>query len=443
MGGKGTVAAAAMVHAGRTAAPQPKLPDLSVLGLARTGMEAPGEAADAYEQYLVTPDFFITVLEQIENISDLTKACDVVKTWCGADQARNRACKSPAAKQAWQSLCRKLFSPSVPEPSPNVSWMQHFTSLCNTDPVKRLVRIGLARAETYEAQLRARMAAAADDGDVHVLEDVPMRVVERLVVEAGLAQPADLNEPVTPGDRWTTERDDRVDVAAALTQIARRKRSADSPAVQSATINAILHVVHALSRRDGNMNDLAMERLSYLVGWLLFQNPPEADLVPLVSVRNEIAGYLYLALVRTTWGHVQMDHDDAFRRTNLALNALKEIACRGGNVAIEWSLYATPPLQEPGTSVQTASNVMVHYLVHGNDAMKLHICTIIAESLHMTPQQVGIGLPDVQRKVQFANNLVTFGALEALPGVGRNVPDLAQEAIRACASIARQLAMRR
>lgn len=436
--------AAAMVNARRTAAPQPKLPDLSGLGLARTGMEAPGEAADAYEQYLVTPDFFITVLEQIENISDLTKACDVVKTWCGADQARNQACKSPAAKQAWQSLCRKLFSPNVPEPSPNVSWMQHFTSLCNMDPVKRLVRIGLARAERYEARLRAQMAAHADQSvAVHVLEDVPMRVVERLVVEAGLAEPADPNEPVTPDDRWTTERDDRVDVAAALTQIARRKRSADSPGVLRATVNAILQVVNVLTRRDGDMNDLAMERLGYLVGWLLFQNPPEANLVPLVNVRNEIAGYLYLALVRTTWGHVQMDHNDAFRRTNLALNALKEIACRGGNVAIEWSLYATPPLQEPGTSVQTASNVMVHYLVHGNDAMKLNICTIIAKVLHMTPQQIGIGAPDIRRKVQFAVNLVTFGALEALPGVGRNVPDLAQEAIRACASIARQLAMRR
>lgn len=433
-----------MAHTRRTAAPQPTLPDLSGLGLARTDMEAPGEAADAYAQYLVTPDFFITVLEQIENISDLTKACEVVKTWCGADQARNQACKSPAAKQAWQSLCRKLFSPNVPEPSSNVSWMQHFTSLCNMDPVKRLVRIGLARAERYEARLRAQMAEHADQSVAqHVLEDVPMRAVERLVVEAGLAKPADSNEPVTPGDRWTTERDDRVDVAAALTQIARRKHAADSPGVQKATVDAILKVVHVLSSRGGDMNDLAMERLSYLVGWLLFQRPPDANTLPLVNVRNEIGGYLYLALVRTTWRHVEMKHDDAFRRTNLALNALKELARHGGNVAIDWSLYATPPLEEPGTNVRSASNAMVHYLVHGNDAMKWNICSIIAGSLHMTPQQIGIGAPDVQRKVQFAVNLVTFGALEFFPGVGHNDPGLAQQALRACASIARQLAMRR
>jgi len=432
-----------MVFTRRSAAAQPKLPDLSGLGLARTGMEALGEDADAYAQYLVTSDFFISVLEQIENISDLTKACDVVKTWCGADQARNQACKSPAARQAWQSLCRKLFSPNVPEPSPDVSWMQHFTSLCNMDPVKRLLRIAMARAEKVEARLRAEMAEHDDQLFASTyLHDIQRHVVERLYVEAGLCEPREDDYPVAPTDRWTTERDNRVDVAVAMTQIARRRNAVHAPAVEKATIDAILHVVHVLSRKDGDMNDLAMERLGYLVGWLLFQNPPEPNLAPLRDVRNEIAGYLYLALVRTTWGHVRMDHNDAFRRTNVALNALKELANFKG-AGFSWAEWATPPLDNPGTNVQTASNAMVHYLVHGNDSMKWHVCEIIAESLHMTVQQVGLGFPDTRRKGQFAMNLVTYGALEALSRAGINDPGLANKALRACASIARQLAMRR
>ena len=90
------------------------LPSFAHPDLARTGTLAPGEAADPEAQYLSTPDYFISVLEQVENISDLDQACNVAKAWCATDRGRKAACGSPAANAAWASLTAKLFGPYAP-----------------------------------------------------------------------------------------------------------------------------------------------------------------------------------------------------------------------------------------------------------------------------------------------------------------------------------------
>ena len=190
------------------------LPNFAHLDLARTGMMAPGEAADLEAQFLKTPDFFLAVLEQVENISDPKAICQVVDTWCGLESGRNAACKSPAAIPAFKALIKKCFGKYAPAPSEGVDarplvnvWQRHFYDLCKMNPVDRLVLVGKEAYAAVSAAVRAdidEMFPVEQWPGMHRdhLESLRSDVLHKLARAAKLDSRHDYY--VSPLEDWTT-----------------------------------------------------------------------------------------------------------------------------------------------------------------------------------------------------------------------------------------------
>ncbi len=423
------------------------LPNIARLDLARTGTLAPGEAADQEAQYLSTPDYFISVLEQVENISDLDQACDVVKTWCGTNRGRNEACKSPAADQAWASLIAKLFGRYAPPPSKDVPWEKHFYGLCNMGPVARLVRAGKRRYDELLLDIRTEIETGWRDASYslqYVLSNGEAVALHRLAREAAFPIDAlEQAEAVAPEHVWYTPLDHKADVALALTKIAEwRNLEADAfvhDRIASAT--ADLNVELQWTGLNGHRE---RAQLAKLVSWLFGQHPNARRMEQLLQVDiDAITTRLYETIAEGSRTHVlhgsaPKEDEDVVTECLWALKEIAEYKGHYGHTSYTWSVHAIPPFSAAARATN-AEQALMFYLRNGTNKQKRYVCDLIHHALDMSVSQVSAGVPDDPRKYLFAKNLVTFGALSLLGSVGISDYDLSRRSVGALASIARQL----
>ncbi len=439
---------------------QPILPNFSQLGLVvRTGMmQAPGPG----DEYLFTPDYFISVLEQVEHISDLRQACDVVKTWCGADKGRNEACKSPAADQAWAGLMQKLFGQYAPPPSAPIEagdWQKQFYNLCNLSPVDRLVRIGLYCYRKWEAEeLAIRIAdrelpeeervydSTLDVNGLPVLEDITTLVIGRLMRAAGFS--LDRGRAVPPEDVWTTERDDKADVALALTELADRWGEGGWAALHRRIVAAIVDVVKHLTPLGRTTNLRQVEQLARLTSWLFNQPRTDfRDLGPLLYDMGTITGVFYGTLTDAQRvmsqppGMLDDAQETRVDETFEALKAIAEFRDRNNYPSnYDWSEYATP-LHRPGAA-EDGAGALLFFLQHGTRRQKRRVCDVVQWALLITSAEVANRDVMAPRKIRFATALTRQGMLDVLGTVGINDYDLSRRSVSALSSLAKQLAQR-
>ena len=438
-------------------AAQPILPNMSQLGLVRTGMmQAPGPG----DEYLFTPDYFISVLEQVENISDLRQACNVVKTWCGADKGRNEACKSPAADQAWAGLMKKLFGQYAPPPKAPIEagdWQKQFYNLCNLSPVERLVRIGLycySKWEQEELAIRIADRALPEEERVYeditdvdglpVLDDLTTTVIDRLAVAAGFS--VNRGRATPPKDVWTTERDDKADVALALTDLATQWNEWSNSHFHKRIVFAIVDVMRHLTPLGRTTNARQAEQLALLILWLFDQRPDFRDLGPLLYDIDAITDVFYGTLAearrfRTDHGLLDKATVDRVDDTLEALRAIAEYRDKNNYPpAYDWSEYATP-VHRHGAAVEGAESLLF-FLRHGTNRQKRRVCDIVQWTLHITSAEVSHRDVQAPRKIGFFTALTRLGMLDALGTAGINDYDLSRRSLSALSSLAKQLAQR-
>lgn len=433
------------------------LPSFSRLALVRTGMEAgpaPGEIADVHYQYLETEDFARAVLQQIKNVEDLKDACQIAKTWCGLDKAHKAACAE--AGGAWQELARVLFTQYVPKPSENVTWKQHFHSLCNMDPVDRLGRIAQRRAAVLREELKAVvMERASDDESMQDAdEQIDLQVLSTLFHDGGVG---DRGRPVDPDDAWTTDRDDRADVALALTQLASAMKKGDDLFVQKRTVAAILDLLGRIGsdpRKPPSMRE--REQVALLTSWLFSKTPNPFTVQPLQEWTDEptpscgeLTDILYTTIEWGMHGDQKASDEEIHFRVTASLQALKYIALYGrfdqagssdpwSNVD-GWSGHAIPRVSPAYTTCRRACEALAHYLQYGDREQKELICLLIASSLSIPLVRVASGVPPSERKLEFAKELAKTRAMDLLGTVGIGDMELSRASVAALGSIAGQL----
>ena len=442
---------------------QSMLPNFSQLGLARTGMQA-GEAAPAPaphpDEFLESPDFFRAVLEQIKHVENLKDACEIAKTWCSLNSGRKKACAE--SDDLWKELARTLFTEYVPDPSEGVTWERHFYSLCNMDPVDRLVMAATARAEVLRAEVKEEMEGTRmmiDETDEDIWEEhgdheewgeadtreLIHQVLDRLSWN--------VVPEVTPSHQWWTDVDDIADVCIALTRYADELGRADHASVQRSAINVIIQLVTIAERarvRGPTMRQ--REQSAYLAAWLFRRRPPIGVVQELNDVHmggarymDHLSDWLYTTIQWGLFSHPRASAEKLHEHSDLVTTSLEALAHIAyykdpNDDLVDWSEYATPRFRSGRTSCHFSAAALKHYLDYGNHAQKMLICKVIAHSLHVPNTEVASGQKPWERKLEFAKELAKTRAMDVLGTVGIGDLPLSRASVAAISSIAEQLA---
>ena len=433
------------------------LPNFAHLDLARTDTLAPGEAADLEAQFLKTPDFFLSVLEQVENISDPKAACQVVSTWCSADTGRARACKTPMATPAWKALIEKCFGKYAPVPSETVAasplvnvWQRHFYDLCKMDPVDRLVRAGVQAYAAVSAAVRAEIDEeypVDEFPDTHpaLLMDLPSDVLRKLARAAKLDVRHDYY--VAPLEDWTTGIDEKANVALAIIKLANWLSLDDDVSVHTSVMDAMVTLQHEIEQANDQATADQSMQMAELTRWLFVQHPrftlAQEKLAPYMGDITDILWRVFVWTVPLAKQGALTGRDETLVTT--VLDAFVAIAnYRDQAQRYDWSDYATPSISDRRLDgrFNVAGDLSV-FLRHGNAAQKKRTCDLIYNSLRMSVQKRSLGLPDTERKVAFTRNLISYGLLNDLEYVGIDDYDLSRRSMGALGAITRQLAQLR
>lgn len=419
---------------------QSTLPNISRLALVRTGTHR--------DQYTETADFFHAVLDQIKNVED-GNACEMARAWCAVNKGTRDACNS---WKAWKDFAHALFTTNVPVPNGGTTWKAHFFTLCDMDPVDRLVLTGKERLSKLFAKVREtrrqKIEAAAvsgADSDADTEEQLNLKVLTDLFDDfPPLPQEFSVYYGDRPDDAWTTERDDKADVALALRRIYDDnecfKNDANDDFVNERTLNAIRELLPRTERRPREPPDLRMgEQLALLCSWVFSGRSHGTTMEPLQQHIDQLTGVLYTTIVHPLKGvQALADHSN---RVTACLQALLHIARCYKEDGVDWSVHATPPGGSVGRLRHFACMALRHYLMRGDRHQKELICALISSSLHIPANEVASGTPPWERTLEFAKELAKTRVMHELSTLGINDHDhgLMRWSRAALSSIAGQL----
>ena len=441
----------------------PMLPNFSSLRVARTGMTAdgsvddasdeagpaPGEVATLHDQYLETSDFFVAVLQQIDDGSDsLKRVCKAVKSWCATDKGRWDTCNDEDTDKEWVKLTEKVFTkhglPQDVEENPPLPY-PNFVSLCNMDPVKRLVRIG---RRCYWANQQRLVLEAEKEGDSWTEQESELKFQ---ALKALIAEPEASNETSDdfPGlAAWTTERDDQADVALALTVLAKEFGQDAAEFVQENCRQCIIQQIARLENANSTTPRSQVARmrmqLARLTSWIFTQ----ITLSDLVDPLYQYGG----ALCRELYGLVDVlsyalenvadviDYDDnregdEARWAEWAWTALRDVAKYGDAAGDDWSKYAIP---SGDTQDLAYLRSMLWFLRHKNQPIKLLVLEVIHNVLRITSTDPLA--PEMPRKVRFLRSLIDANGITLIVLATIWYPEGHSWSVVALETIAKQLA---
>jgi hypothetical protein len=455
------------------------LPNFSRLGLARTGMvadgdvdddadapsdPAPGEVATLHDQYMETSDFFVAVLQQIDDGSgSLKRVCEAVKSWCATDKGRWTTCNDEHNNQEWVKLTEKVFTkyglPQDGEENPPPPYI-NFVSLCNVDPVKRLVRIGRrcywANQQRLVLEDQRRLVLEAEDededgdGDEDEREDkLKFRALMGLFTTSnhGYSQEPEPSDDEGPGpDAWTTERDDQADVALALTVLAEEFSQDATGFVQEQIRGGIIRQLQRLE----NVNLISRPRvvrmraqLARLTSWL-FTRTSLSDLMdPLDPYGDALCEEFYCLLdqVRDATDH---DHDlfddgddlegNETRLAELAWTALRDVA-KYNEGRSDWSSFVI--LSDETSNCEYLKSTL-WFLRRGTQPVRHLVLEVIHDALRIP--SVNPHMPEMPRKVRFLRSLVDANGITLIGDATIGDPKGRSWSIIALETVAKQLA---
>lgn len=380
---------------------------------AASASPAPGETATRHDQYLQTVDFYHTVLGQIKNVKDRNAVCEIAQAWCALDKGRRAA---GASWKEWEDLARALFTTHVPVPK-STTWQAHVFTLCNMDPVDRLVLIGKERMSFFEKQRREKensglqgQESEDDDDDDY---DPSMALFE------------DLYKSMSA---WTTERDDEADVALAVTRIYNPDVNlAITALVVEKTVTSIIQLLDRIHTNRSKSSSLREgEQLALLCSWVFSRRPlifTHSNLVPLKTHLGELTDVLYTTIGWGLHGVPRASVGALAKHSNHAtasLQALGDIA-RYKEDGVDWSEHATPHSQR---SLDDGLCALQYYLRNGDRNQKMSVCALISYSLRVETNWRASTNTARVRKLKFAEELEKTSAIDELTKMVRNGDDL-------------------
>jgi len=412
---------------------------------------APGEVATLHDQYMDTSDFFVAVLQQIDNGSDsLKRVCEAVKSWCATDAGRWAACNHKDYEQELVELTKKLFTkyglPQAGEENPPPPYL-NLVSLCNMDPVKRLVRIG--RRCYWDIQ-QWLVLKAEKEGDTWAEneDELKFQALTGLFTTSnhGYSQEPDPSDDEDPGpDAWTTERDDQADVALALTVLAEEFSQDNTEFVQEQILQ---DVIRQIVRLEGVNSTTPLPQvvrmrvqLARLTSWIFTRYVRMPRMDPLDPYGGALCREFYLMLdqVREAIdnGLALFDDDDLegdeINVAELMWTALRDVA--KFNDGHDWPAYAIPS----GDMKDLAYvRTMLWFLSHSTRPVRHLVLEVIHDVLRIT--SANPHMPEMPRKVRFLRSLVDANGITLVGDATIGDPQGRSWSIIALESIAKQLA---
>jgi hypothetical protein len=396
---------------------------------AASASPAPGETATRHDQYLQTVDFYHTVLGQIKNVEGRNAACEIAKAWCALNKDSKAAC---ASWNEWEDLARALFTTYVPVPNESTTWQAHFFTLCNMDPVDRLVLIGEERM-SFEKQRREKENSELQ-GQEHEDDDNDDEDQKRVLF-------ADLYESMSA---WTTERDDEADVALAVMELCNNEDpNIPLPGlVVDKTAKAMIKLLDRIHPDRSKSSSLRKEeQLALLCTWVFSRRPLLAmnnGLAPLEEHLGTLTDVLYTTI---GWGLLEspLASEQALaehsNRVTACLQALKNIALYRES-SVDWSEHAIPRSR---LSRKNGRRALEYYLRDGDRDQKESICALISYSLHSPSGNTASTNTAWARKLKFAKELSCTSVMNQLTALGIDDYDLSRWSIDALVAITKQL----
>ena len=426
------------------------LPNFSRLGLARTGMvadddvddndvddddvddddvdndaaapsdPAPGEVAALHDQYMETSDFFVTVLQQIDDGSDsLIRVCEAALSWCATDKGRWATCKDENIEQEWVKLTEKLFTkyglPQDGEENPPSPYA-NFVSLCNMDRVKRLVRIG---RRCYRAnQQRLVLEGEGEDEDEDEDNDEREGRLRFRALVALFAEPEASNETSDdfPGTgAWTTERDDQADVALALTVLAEEFSQDVTEFVQERIRQDVIRQIARLEDVNSTTTSRPQvvrmrAQLARLTSWLFTRLSLSDRMDPLYPYGGVLCQELYGLIDQLIDAH-ELDLDlfepldnvdyDLDSLAKFAWTAVRDVA-KYNDDKHDWSAYAIPSSKNDPAS---PAKFMLWFLRNRTPQPIIHLVLNVIHCVLRMPS-ANRHMPETPLKVRFLRSLV-------------------------------------
>jgi hypothetical protein len=431
---------------------QSTLPNVSRLALVRTGSPAedgarldplsgdnsspprdhpaastspsPSETATHRDQYTETADFFHAVLDQIKNGEDRNAACQAARVWCALDKGRRAAC---ASWKEWENLARALFTTYVPVPNESTMWQAHVFTLCNMDPVDRLVLIGKERM-SFEKQRREKENSGLQGQESEDDDDDDY--------DPSMVLFKDLYESMSA---WTTERDDEADVALAVTRIYNPGVNlAITVLVVEKTVTAIIQLLDRIHTNRSKSSSLREgEQLALLCSWVFSRQPlifTHSNLVPLKTHLGKLTDVLYTTIGWGLHGVPRASVGALAKHSNHAtacLQALGDIA-RYKEDGVDWSEHATPHSQR---SLDDGLCALQYYLRNGDRNQKMSVCALISYSLRVPTNWWASTNTACVRKLKFAEELKKTSVMDELTKMVLDDDDLSPWSIAALEAI--------
>ena len=414
---------------------------------------APGEVATLHDQYMETSDFFVAVLQQVDDGSgSLKRVCEAVKSWCATDKGRWTTCNDKDTNQEWVKLTEKAFTkyglPQDGEENPPPPYL-NFVSLCNMDPVKRLVRIG-RRCYWANQQRLVLEAEREGDGWTDDEDELKFQALTGLFTTSnhGYSQEPDPSDDEGPGpDAWTTERDDQADVALALTVLAEEFSQDTTGFVQEQIRGDIIRQIARLEGANATTTSRPQvvrmrAQLARLTSWLFTRSSLSDLMDPLDPYGGALCQEFYQLLdqVRdaTDHGLVLFDDDDLegdeTRLAELAWTALRDVA-KYDEGQPDWSAYAIPS----GDMKDLAYvKTMLWFLQHSTQPIRHLVLEVIHDVLRIS--SVNPHMPEMPRKVRFLRSLVDANGITLIGDSTIGDPQGRSWSIIALETVAKQLA---
>ena len=447
------------------------LPNFSRLCLARTGTmadddvdgmdgdadeappgPAPGEVATLNDQYMETSDFFVAVLQQVDDGSDsLKRVCEAVKSWCATDKGRWTTCNDEHNNEEWVKLTEKAFTkyglPQGGEENPPPPYL-NFVSLCNMDPVKRLVRIG---RRCYWANQQRLVLEAEKEGYTWTEDEDELKFQSLMGLfttsNHGYSQEPEPSDDEGPGpDAWTTERDDQADVALALTVLAEEFSQDFTGFVQEQIRGDVIRQLQRLEGVNATTTRPQVVRmraqLARLTSWLFTRSSLSDLMDPLDPYGDALCQEFYQLLdqVRDATDHdLDLFDDDDLeggetRLAELAWTALRDVA-KYNEGQHDWSAYAIPSgdMEDPAY-VKT----MLWFLRHSTQPIRHLVLEVIHDVLRIS--SVNPHMPEMPHKVRFLRSLVDANGITLIGDATIGDPQGRSWSIVALETVAKQLA---